>query len=105
MPDVSISPEWYATLLCANLRPCAVDHHGAVIRAVLVRPELLSRRKRHTGVGAVEHAREVRLRGGVHEFLLGGLLHETVGLLQGVDGAVDGHGVAISMAEAKVGSP
>ena len=32
----SISPEWYATLLCANLRPRGADHHGAVIRRPIV---------------------------------------------------------------------
>mmetsp|Transcript_20819 Transcript_20819/g.45620 ORF Transcript_20819/g.45620 Transcript_20819/m.45620 type:complete len:208 (+) Transcript_20819:415-1038(+) len=71
------------------------DHHCAVGRgddALLA--ELDEGGEGDAGVGAVEHAREVGAGGGVHELLLGRLLHHAVALRQRVDGAVDGDGVA-----------
>ena len=39
-----------------------------------------------TGVGAIEHARQVGARGGVHEFLLRRLLHDAIRRLYGMKG-------------------
>ena len=70
-------------------------HHNLIAGAdSLSLPELLERRQGNTSVGAVEHAREVSLSSGVHKLLLGRLLHDSVRLLQRVDGAVDGHRIA-----------
>mmetsp|Transcript_26496 Transcript_26496/g.44362 ORF Transcript_26496/g.44362 Transcript_26496/m.44362 type:complete len:543 (+) Transcript_26496:450-2078(+) len=46
------------------------------------------------GVRAVEHSGEIGAGGGVHQLLLARLLHHAVALGEGVDGAVDGDGVA-----------
>ena len=72
----------------------AHDHDLVAGADGLSLPELLERRQGNTSVWAVEHAREVSLSSGVHKLLLGRLLHDSVRLLQRVDGAVDGHGIA-----------